>query len=751
MREALRRSTLPILLLGALCAGTHAQETGPEGWLRWRGPDQNGYCGETDLPVDVTPGGPNELWSFPLRGRGSAVTAGDRVYAIGYRGEGAALEEVLVCLELATGKPIWERGFSDFISDIIYERYSIGAPAVDPETGTIYAHTSPGLLVAFSPDGTLLWQRSLMEELGRLTFPNGRTGAPAVDGALVVVNAITSSWGGEGPARNRFYAFDKRTGELVWSATPGTGPKDSSFSSPVFTWRGNRRVLYAGTGCGHVVCVDMTSGETLWRYRISYGGVNASVLVKGDRLIAIHGKENIDTTVTGGMFCLDLTAPVGEDGVLSPKAELWRSELSMFTASPTLVGDRIYQVTAHGELYCVDFASGAILWHEPLANVQLHASPLYADGRLYIPLWDGEVAVVKPGDEGCEVLAKIPYEGSCIGSATAWRKHLFIHSTERLFCFKKPGVEPGQAPPARAQAKPAKPHHSLCIVPSDVVLQPGEVVPLRLVEVWPGGLRELSTEHLEFRAEGVVPAAPPPSVKVVEGKLIAATAPRPSAGHIRVIHGEREAVARVRVLPAELDLDFEAIPLREEDAAGGAYAHPPGAWIGGRLKWQVREVDGSKVLQKTLDRVLFQRTMTFIGEADAHGYTIEADVRSDGTRRLMSNVGVICQRYILMLEGNWQQLQVVSNHDRVKVGVPFTWKPRTWYRIRARVDSDGEGGVIVRASAWPRDEEPPEGWLLEVPLERGHQHGAPGLFGFSPQSRYAVMIDNVTVTNTGDE
>ena len=54
----------------------------------------------------------------------------------------------------------------------------------------------------------LLWQTSMMEEYGRLTFPNGRTGAPVVEGDLLITRGITSSWGSEGPARDRFYAFD---------------------------------------------------------------------------------------------------------------------------------------------------------------------------------------------------------------------------------------------------------------------------------------------------------------------------------------------------------------------------------------------------------------------------------------------------------------------------------------------------------------------------------------------------------------
>jgi outer membrane protein assembly factor BamB len=95
-----------------------------------------------------------------------------------------------------------------------------------------------------------------MEEFSRLTFPNGRTGGPCVDEGLVILHAITANWGTNGPARDRFYAFDKENGDLVWTSTPGTTPKDSSFAPLVFeNLEDGRRVFYSGTGCGHVVCV----------------------------------------------------------------------------------------------------------------------------------------------------------------------------------------------------------------------------------------------------------------------------------------------------------------------------------------------------------------------------------------------------------------------------------------------------------------------------------------------------------------
>jgi hypothetical protein len=95
------------------------------------------------------------------------VVWGDRVYVWGYEGAGAALQEVLLAVDLTSGVELWRRPLRDFLSDIIYDRYSIGAPAVDPVTGQVIVQTSAGDLIAFSADGVERWRVPMMEALGR--------------------------------------------------------------------------------------------------------------------------------------------------------------------------------------------------------------------------------------------------------------------------------------------------------------------------------------------------------------------------------------------------------------------------------------------------------------------------------------------------------------------------------------------------------------------------------------------------------
>jgi len=118
---------------------------------------------------------------------------------------------------------------------------------------------------------------------------------------------------------------------------------------------------------------------------------------------------------------------------------------------------------------------------------------------------------------------------------------------------------------------------------------------------------------------------------------------------------------------------------------------------------------------------------------------------SDGNRRKMSEVGVINQRYAIVLKGNEQKLEVNSNLERLRVAQDFKWQPKVWYRLKARVDIAADGTGTVRGKAWKKGEPEPEKWTIEVPHKTAHQSGSPGLFGFSPQDM-RVYIDNVDVT-----
>lgn len=726
-----------------------------KGWIHWRGPEQMGSSPETQVPTDFSPNGPQHLWSIELFGGGTPVIANGRLFAFGYRGSGALLQETLSCIDVETGKYIWERRFTDFVSDIIYNRYAVGSPAVDPETGNIYLHTSPGLLLCFDWNGNLLWERSLGEEFGRLTFPNGRTGTPVIDEGRVIVHGITANWGRHGPAADRFYAFDKHTGTLMWSSQPGTRPTDSSFATPVFqTLTDGRRVFYAGTGCGHIVCVDSRTGLALWRHKMLIGGINSTiVLANKSTLIAIHGKENIDRSTIGRMIALKIptTAPEAKDGplILGTDSELWRNDddLRSFTSSPVFGGGRIYQTVATGELKCIDPKSGKILWVVKLSPDQLHASPLYVDGKLLTPMHDGSFHVVDAKDG--KILQSVELEGPALGAPAIADGRVFVHTKKKLYCFG-PAQPTEEAPVWDKQEVPSAGElTTLKVVPSEFRMSANDEVQLNVVGLDDKGIQtgEVSPESWEawIPATAKVKAKLDASI-TPEGKLTSTAESENSAGAFRATLGEKAGTTRGRILTDTYSENFESYQLTQKTPTGIDFAFPPLPWLGARVRWRVIEKDGSKVMTNTLERVLFQRTKSIIGHPEMSNYIMQADVMTDGNRRIKSDIGFIHQRYLISLGGNWQILEVSSNHERLKESVPFQVKPNTWYRLKTKVSILKDGNALIQAKAWNRDTEEPATWTIEVTAPNGHPKGAPGLYAFSPQSKKQVYIDNISIT-----
>ena len=769
----LRHALILLAVFPVLAAS--ASVGGPvQGWLSWRGPNQNGTSSEKSLPdrMDVQ----QALWTADLPGQSTPVIANGQLYIMGYVGDGPELQEAITCFDAETGKQLWQRSYSDFLSDTIYHRYATSSPAIDPETGNVYVQGTQGILAAFTAAGKPLWNLSMMEVYGRLTFPNGRTASPLIDRDLVITRGITANWGAHGPGGDRFYAFDKKTGELVWASAPGDRPTDNSFSLPVLAWLDGRRVFYASTGDGSVVCVNARTGDPIWRIPLFKAGINSSVLVhNNDKIIAIYGTPY----EPGQMVALAIPHEVPTNAAAGPvvvarsKVELWSNELRTSTSSPILAGDTIYLTSEVGNLAAIDAKSGKILWKLKLGIEQRNACPIYADGKLYVPILNepgqkeeggdetaggrGAFYIVKPGPTGGEILSHAVLDGRCFGVPTVYNGKLYVQTSKKLYCFGNKGDNPGLPHQAAEEEWPAPgPAAHLQIIPAEVLLRPGQNQSFRVRALDGNGLavEEIKDPKSIKWAHYVPPTARVRAALKGEfneaGVLVAAPDPVPSAGAFEATAGNLRGTFRGRILPGlPIKQDFESFQLSETTTNNveppTPFAYPPLPWIGARFKFDVREKEGNKCLVKTTDNRFFQRATVFMGDPDLKNYTIEADVMSEGNKRKMSDVGLINQRYKIVLKGNEKKIEINSTDELFRFSAPFNWSPNVWYHLKARVDVASDGSGVVRAKAWPKGETEPAEWTFEAPHKNAHQNGCPGLFGFSPQDM-RVFIDNISVT-----
>ncbi len=764
------------MLLFAL--NSYVASAAVSGWLAWRGPEQTGVSRETGLPDSLDSAKP--LWSAAFPGQSTAVISGGKVYISGYVGENSDLQEGIAAFDAETGNKQWEHLYNDFLSDTIYLRYATASPAIDSETGNVYFQGTQGILAGFTSEGKPLFEHSLMELYGRLTFPNSRTASPVIDEDLVITRGITANWGAQGAAGDRFYAFDKKSGSLVWSSTPGDRPKDNSFSHPQLGWFKGRRVFFAATGDGSVVCVNARTGDPIWRIPLFRAGINATVLVHGgNKVVAVYGTPY----ELGQMVALKMpdalpTSPTNAPVVVErAKVELWSNDISTSTSSPILVDDTIYVVAEKGDLCSINANTGVVQWKLKLGIEQRNACPLYADGKLYVPILDdpdgkgtgeaeagtrGAFYIIKPDAKEGRILQKITVEGRCFGSPVAYNGKIYLQTTRKLYCFGTAGANPGlEKLPDAAKWPPSGPATQLQVIPSEVLLHPKETASFRVRSLDANGLvvqENIDPKSVKWASYIPATARVRSSMKGSfndAGELTAAPDSMPSAGAFEATLGGLKGYTRGRVLPnLPITADFENFNLSETTTNNveppTAFSYPPLPWIGARFKFDIREKDGNKALTKTIDNRFFQRAFVFIGDSGMKNYTIQADLMSEGNRRKMSEVGLINQHYLVVLKGNDQKLEVNSNLERLRVPAAtdapnFRWVPNTWYTLKSRVDIAPDGTGVVRAKAWKRDEPEPEKWTVEVPHAHAHQNGSPGFFGFSPQDM-RVFVDNVKVT-----
>ena len=267
---------------GAIAASAIAV-TSASDWPEWRGPSRDGRSAETNLPSKWSPKGENLAWRIPIGSRSSPVAFGNRLYLNSPVGDPANTQERLVAIDAETGKIVWERRFSQYLSDVPQHRASWASPAVDPETGNIYMFTVAAQLICVAPDGKILWDRSLPDEYGAVTTHGGRTTSPIVEGDKVILNALILAWGDLNRTGNRYFAFDKKTGQTVWISSPQARHYDTNYSTPIVgTIDGTRALIVGGTdGVYHALKVN--TGEKIWSIEVSKRAILNSALLQRQR------------------------------------------------------------------------------------------------------------------------------------------------------------------------------------------------------------------------------------------------------------------------------------------------------------------------------------------------------------------------------------------------------------------------------------------------------------------------------------
>jgi len=733
IQRVLRRSALAAAIAASAIVVTAASD-----WPEWRGPSRDGRSSETNLPAKWSPKGENLAWRIPIGSRSSPVVFGNRLYLNSPVGDLANTQERLAAIDAETGKVVWEKRFSQYLSDVPQHRASWASPAVDPETGNIYVFTVAAQLICVAPDGKIVWDRSLPDEYGAVTTHGGRTTSPIVEGDKVILNALVLAWGDLNRTGNRYFAFDKKTGQTVWIASPQARHYDTNYSTPIVANIDGTRALIVGGTDGVYHALKVNTGEKIWSIEVSKRAILNSALFRDNVAYITHGEENMDTTEMGMIAAVDAT----KSGTLAVDAFKWRTRgfLPSF-ASPVMDDQRLYTIDNSAIVGAFDLKTGARLWEKSLGTLQ-KGSPLLADGKLYVGTENGKFYILRPSATGVEVLDEdlLGTEQTpepIIASPIVADGRVYVTSMDATYAIGKriartaarsstgPTGSTGSTGSTSSTGSPAV----VQVFPYESIISPGQTVTLkaRLFDAKGNFIREEPAAQWSVdQVSGAVDAK----------GVYTAAAQGSSAGFVKATVAGASGTARVRVVePLPWSFDFDS-------AAAEA---PPAWWTGAPGKVFQRTVEGAgKVLMRPRDDTVGRRAKVFLGQPTMTGYTVEADVRGRETRRQRGDVGLINERYGLVLFGNGQKLELHpwQAADEMTVRVPFAWDADKWYRLKLRVDQLPDGSARVRGKVWPSADPEPAAWTIEKVDKIPHKMGSPGLYADGISD---VYFDNVKV------
>jgi len=403
-------------------------------------------------------------------------------------------------------------------------------------------------------------------------------------------------------------------------------------------------------------------------------------------------------------------------------------------SSPVIDGERLYQVDNGANLAAFDVNNGKQLWLQNLGTIQ-KASPVLADGKLYVGTENGKFYILEPSATGAKILDEdqlgteaLPE--AIIGSVAISNGRVYVVSDANLYCIGKKSNAPSHTEaPVEGLPNPARAATHVQVVPTELILKPGDKVSFRV---------RLFDEYGKFIREEPSATWSLDNLKgtVTNGQFVAGNEALPQAGLVKATVGTISGTASIRVFPS--------LPWSETFEGMAVNTLPP-SWVNTTPKFIVRDMNGNKVLVKTTEgSSLASRARAYIGPSDWSNYTVEADINATQKRRQQGDGGVIAQRYALVLYGNSQMLHLEPWQPETKrtVSMPFEFKQDTWYRMKLQVENLPDGKTRARGKVWLASGPEPAAWMIERIDPIPNRQGAPGIYGSALAELY---FDNLKV------
>jgi outer membrane protein assembly factor BamB len=455
----------PPLALSLVALAMHAED-----WSRFRGPNGSGVSSDTGFPATFN-NEHNLAWRTPVRsGKSSPILTERHIFLTAWEGNHLYIQ----CFDRRSGKLLWERSEArprQEFGNTLNDPASV-TPVTDGEN--VYAFFADFGFLSYDAGGRLRWKTPL----GPFTNIMGLSTSPVLAGDVVVlvVDQQDDSY---------IAAFDRRNGELRWRtareekdgwATPVLYQPDAGGAPQVVT-----------TSRGQLGAHSVTDGARTWTHnRLSPAIVSSPVLHQGTLFTFGYGNEaaapfsnqlaRYDKNQDGKLsreeagnnaFLVGIGRFEGNrDGivekeewdekqrqVLAPSSllaikldgehpsEMWRYERNFVGVipSPLLYDGILYVIRNGGILTSLDARTGEVTKTGRVqgAIAGYSASPVAADGKVYLANEDGKIAVLRAGKEW-DVLAVNDLGEPCFATPALSGGSIYLRTSEALYRFAAP-------------------------------------------------------------------------------------------------------------------------------------------------------------------------------------------------------------------------------------------------------------------------------------------------------------------------
>jgi outer membrane protein assembly factor BamB len=416
-----------ILCSAALLAGSLAGE-----WPHWRGPSYDGSSPAVGLPVQWSTS-ENLAWTTELPGQSAAtpIVWGDRIFLSSFDDAGGGTRAL--CLDRGTGAVVWSHAVAAGNRPSSRSRgrentHAACSPVTDGER--VFFLYGTGDLVGFDFAGEQLWKRSVSGD-GKIAIQWGYASSPLLWEGRLYVQVLQSG-------ESFLLAIDPETGKDLWRHVRETEARAESreaYTTPVPFVNGERKeVLVLGGDC--LTAHDAATGEELWRWcelnptdAPNFRAISNTVVGKDGMVYVTMPRHN-------PLFALRVQ---GDDVEVAWSLRRPTGD----TATPLIYDGLLYTLNGRQqELGAVRPETGELVWSGALETPSfIRASPTGADGKVYVIDAEGNVVVVKAGEE-FEVLGRVAMDSyPCRATIVADEGQLLIRTGAALYCVGAPSDE----------------------------------------------------------------------------------------------------------------------------------------------------------------------------------------------------------------------------------------------------------------------------------------------------------------------